>query len=266
LDEQASGTAHESLMAANRYQAEAFVLCSVHAVGWKPYDEVDKFRDARYITSSESTWPRGGVLSPGFLLSPEILNEGDAPADLFITIIWDEAPMTHRPALEAIERTLQKYLPFGGDVFLMMGDFRQVLPVVPRANRSQIVRATHKKSTLWPVFQQLALTVNMRVELARRRGGNPADIAAYSSYLMRVGDGTEPVNENHGTDLIRIPDNLLLPSHADGEPGDLTDLIGYTFGDMPAQLPPRPPLRQPHEGRHQQEHREQKQQAYDAEP
>ncbi|XP_076893330.1 uncharacterized protein LOC143545294 [Bidens hawaiensis] len=48
-------------------------------------------------------------------------------------IIWDEASMAKRQAIEAVDRTLQDIigvrLPFGGKIMVMGGDFRQVLPV-----------------------------------------------------------------------------------------------------------------------------------------
>ena len=60
-------------------------------------------------------------------------------------IIWDEAPMMHRYTFEAVDRTLQDVMcnnkPFGGKVMVLSGDFRQVLPVIPRANGAQIVAA-----------------------------------------------------------------------------------------------------------------------------
>ncbi|KAL4563839.1 hypothetical protein LXL04_027887 [Taraxacum kok-saghyz] len=49
-------------------------------------------------------------------------------------IIWDEASMAKRQAVEAFDRTMQDItgvtLPFGGKIMVMGGDFRQVLPVV----------------------------------------------------------------------------------------------------------------------------------------
>lgn len=39
--------------------------------------------------------------------------------------------------------------PFGGIVVVFSGDFRQVLPVVKRANPAAIVAITIKKSKLW---------------------------------------------------------------------------------------------------------------------
>ncbi|GBG93408.1 hypothetical protein CBR_g68871, partial [Chara braunii] len=56
-------------------------------------------------------------------------------------IVWDEAPMTHRAQLEALNVTLQDICqtdePFGGKVLLLAGDFRQVLPVVRRGTRAE---------------------------------------------------------------------------------------------------------------------------------
>jgi hypothetical protein len=56
-------------------------------------------------------------------------------------IIWDEVAITRRQAVETLDRSLQDIMdcnePFGGNVVVIGGDFRQVLPVVPRGNRAQ---------------------------------------------------------------------------------------------------------------------------------
>ena len=61
-------------------------------------------------------------------------------------IIWDEAPMCHKFSFEALDKSLKDIMhnnrPFGGKVIVFCGDFRQILPVVPRGNRSDIVHAT----------------------------------------------------------------------------------------------------------------------------
>ena len=58
-------------------------------------------------------------------------------------LIWDEAPMQRRWLMECVDRTLRKLLnndePFGGKVMVFCGDFRQVAPVIPRADFRQIV-------------------------------------------------------------------------------------------------------------------------------
>lgn len=64
-------------------------------------------------------------------------------------IIWDEAPMTHTYCFEALDRSLRDILrfsderslekPFGGKVVVFGGDFRQILPVIPKGSRRDIV-------------------------------------------------------------------------------------------------------------------------------
>jgi ATP-dependent DNA helicase PIF1 len=100
-------------------------------------------------------------------------------------IIWDEAPMQHKWVFEAVDRTLRDLTcldaPFGGKVVLLGGDFRQVLPVVPRAGKAQVVEAALNKSgALWPHVQKMQLHRNMRVERLLQQGGPDAAANARS--------------------------------------------------------------------------------------
>jgi len=90
-------------------------------------------------------------------------------------IVWDEAPMAHKHVVEAVNCTLQHVLGvvdpvlkdmfFGGKVVVMGGDFRQLLPVVPRGTRGQIVDASLKRSAiLWHNVKVRRLHENMRVQ------------------------------------------------------------------------------------------------------
>ncbi|KAF1858689.1 hypothetical protein Lal_00044722 [Lupinus albus] len=71
-------------------------------------------------------------------------------------IIWDEAPMAHKFCFEALDRSLadimgttsDESILFGGNVVVFGGDFRQILPVVPRGCCSDIVHATINSSYL----------------------------------------------------------------------------------------------------------------------
>ncbi|GMF24254.1 unnamed protein product [Phytophthora fragariaefolia] len=61
-------------------------------------------------------------------------------------IIWDEAPMTHRHAFEAVDRSLRDVLnndedPFNGKTVVLSGDFRQILPVVVRRTPAETIDA-----------------------------------------------------------------------------------------------------------------------------
>ena len=58
-------------------------------------------------------------------------------------IVWDEAPMAPKEALEAADSLLRDLMNtderFGGKVIVLGGDFRQVLPVMPHCSREDIV-------------------------------------------------------------------------------------------------------------------------------
>jgi hypothetical protein len=73
-------------------------------------------------------------------------------------IIWDEAPMMHCRAFEAVDRTLRDLMQsddaqatekiFGGKTVVLGGDFRQILPVIPKGGREDIVSASLPRSHL----------------------------------------------------------------------------------------------------------------------
>ena len=96
-------------------------------------------------------------------------------------IIWDEAPMTHRNCFEAVDSSLREILrfiasnnadkPFGGKIVVPGGDFRQILPVVAKGRREQIVESSINKSSLWKNCRVFILTKNIRLTQ------NPGDIA-----------------------------------------------------------------------------------------
>ncbi|XP_060962063.1 uncharacterized protein LOC133032209 [Cannabis sativa] len=71
-------------------------------------------------------------------------------------IIWDEAPMTRKQHIEALDKMLQDIndttLPFGGKVIVFGGDFRQVLPVVQKGTRQEQINSSLVYSYLWPTL------------------------------------------------------------------------------------------------------------------
>jgi hypothetical protein len=116
-------------------------------------------------------------------------------------IIWDEVAMTKRQAVEALDRSLQDITGcrshFGGKVIVFGGDFRQVLPVVRRGTRAQIVNACLQKSYLWKDIKQIKLQRNMRAQ---------AD-PWFSDFLLRIGNGTE---ESIGENYVRLPEEIVI--------------------------------------------------------
>ncbi|KAK9684271.1 hypothetical protein RND81_10G198000 [Saponaria officinalis] len=64
-------------------------------------------------------------------------------------VIWDEAPMVHKHAFEAVDRAFRdimhlddpmaKEKVFGGKTIVLGGDFRQILPAVPHKGRAALL-------------------------------------------------------------------------------------------------------------------------------
>jgi hypothetical protein len=83
-------------------------------------------------------------------------------------VIWDEAFMTHRMTFEALDRTFRNLfetnlatnasLPFGGNVVVLGGDPRQILPFVEGGTRPQIIDVAIVNSPLWSSIHILKLT------------------------------------------------------------------------------------------------------------
>ncbi|UYV62945.1 hypothetical protein LAZ67_2002573 [Cordylochernes scorpioides] len=103
-------------------------------------------------------------------------------------LVWDECTMAHKIALEALDRTLQDIRddpqPMGGLVVLLVGDFRQTLPVVTRGTPADELNACLKSSYLWSHIVKMHLTVNMRVQLH-----NDTTAAQFADVLLKIGEG-----------------------------------------------------------------------------
>ncbi|KAM3238569.1 hypothetical protein P3L10_013602 [Capsicum annuum] len=88
-------------------------------------------------------------------------------------IIWDKAPMMHKYYFEALDKTLRDILkfentsnldrPFEGKTVVLGGDFRQILPVITKGTRQDIINATLNSSFLWPHCEILKAMRNIRL-------------------------------------------------------------------------------------------------------
>ena len=82
--------------------------------------------------------------------------------------------MLHRFGFEALNRSMRdimsqlnsKYanVPFGNKIIVLGGDFRQILHVIKKGTRSDIVKACINKSYLWEHVKICKFTINMRVQ------------------------------------------------------------------------------------------------------
>jgi ATP-dependent DNA helicase PIF1 len=143
-------------------------------------------------------------------------------------IIWDEAPMMHRHCFEAVDRTFKDIMkdksnPFGGKVVVLGGDFRQILPVIPKGTRHEIVKATINSSPLWSQCQILTLTTNMRL-LSGHTGAELEERHRFSEWILGIGEGSiGDADEDYIK--VQMPHDLLIP--ATGDP--MADIVKTTI-------------------------------------
>lgn len=149
-------------------------------------------------------------------------------------IIWDEAPMTHKYCFQALDRTLKDIMSeytdsdkiFGGKVVVFGGDFRQILLVVPRANRSEIVNSSINPSNIWDHCEVLTLTKNMRLQCGSS-DSEKHETVEFSKWILDVGEGK--INEpNDGVADIQIPDELLIKDFEHPIPA----IVNSTYPDL----------------------------------
>ncbi|KAK7273568.1 hypothetical protein RIF29_14624 [Crotalaria pallida] len=171
------------------------------------------------------------------------IKQGGLKAELLCAaslIIWDEAPMINRWGLEAFDRTMRdimRYnnassvdLPFGGKTVVLGGDFRQILPVIPRGNRADVVMATINSSFLWRYCTILRLRVNMRL----RSIDDDVDFQknrAFGQWLLAIGDG-KLGNGIDGDALVEIPPQHLISSSLDS----IKDIVDVIYPDLVSNM------------------------------
>ncbi|KAJ8892611.1 hypothetical protein PR048_005192 [Dryococelus australis] len=119
-------------------------------------------------------------------------------------IVWDECTMSHKRAVEALNRSLQvirgNRALMGGVVSLLAGDFRQTLPVIERGTPADEMNACLKASPLWAMVEKLHLITNMRVHLY-----NDLESDAYAHQLLEVGEGRL---EKDAREMIEFANNF----------------------------------------------------------
>nr|XP_029145225.1 uncharacterized protein LOC112718243 [Arachis hypogaea] len=154
------------------------------------------------------------------------IKQGSALAELLIKtklIIWDEAPMVNRFCIEALDRTMRDILrfnnkdsleqPFGGKTIVFGGDFRQILPVIPKGSRQEIVNATINSSYLWDDCKLLTLSKNMRLK-SSDLNSRSSELKEFADWILSIGDGSQGSRSNTGEKVV-IPDDILVSDWVD---------------------------------------------------
>ncbi|OWZ11992.1 Helitron helicase [Phytophthora megakarya] len=122
-------------------------------------------------------------------------------------IIWDAVPLMDRGFFKAVARVVRDIMknesePSGGKVIVFSGCHRQILPVLKDATRAETIAACFKSSNL------------------------AADLAKFSEFLLQIGEGRYPVNEDiNEVDICLLHDMCVFPEPLEvppvlGEPRD----------------------------------------------
>ena len=159
-------------------------------------------------------------------------------------IIWDEASMIRSDALKAVDRTFRDLMriddpvldeiPFGGKMIVFGGNFRQVLPVIPRGSKLDIISQCVNQMDLWKEVLRLPLTENMRVNQALTT--NDPELArhlqSFTEFLLSIGNGTAPTIMDPV--YTRLPDEMILPTN---EYSELSRVVYNNFTTPEDSMP-----------------------------
>ncbi|GKF26829.1 hypothetical protein Tco_0082723 [Tanacetum coccineum] len=134
-------------------------------------------------------------------------------------IIWDEAPLQHRHALEAVDRTFR-------DICWLDNP-----NVDNQVFGGKVVVLVNKSSSVWDYCKVFVLSINMRLRDPIVDVTNEDEMLRFHNWLIAMGDGRFPSIALDGEDdatWITIPEDLLIP--VDDNPAGA--IVSSTFPDL----------------------------------
>ncbi|XP_031258530.1 ATP-dependent DNA helicase PIF1-like [Pistacia vera] len=152
-------------------------------------------------------------------------------------IIWDEAPMANKYCFEALNKTLKDILSkkyqsnvdktFGGLTVALGGDFRQILPVIPKRKKHDIIQAFLSSSSLWKHVTVFTLIENMRLKTNLVNPMKLDNLKAFDKWLLNIREGRDVAEDES---YIQIPKDLKIDQHASHE----ETIMNAIFPDLSA--------------------------------
>jgi hypothetical protein len=150
------------------------------------------------------------------------LQDNDSRADYLREasfIVWDELPMANVSILNAVDQLMRRIMqidcPFGGKVFIGIGDFRQVGPVVKNGGPTACFLASVLSSPLWKLFRIHSLTAPIR------NAGDPE----FADFIDSIGEDISGSRVNlhpflyHSTEIDDVR-NHIFPSSILAQPSE----------------------------------------------
>ena len=125
--------------------------------------------------------------------------------------------MQHRHIMETVDRSFRDICdsdkPFGGHTVVFGGDFQQILPVIVKGSRPQIVGACIQCSILWRSITILHLHQNMRLNTHIQAE------AEFATWQLEVGQGKHMDQQS----------NISLPNHFKCRENTMASLIDSIY-------------------------------------
>ncbi|XP_020999382.2 uncharacterized protein LOC110281456 [Arachis duranensis] len=115
---------------------------------------------------------------------------------------------------------------FGGKIVVLRGDFRQILPVIPKGSRHDILASAINSSHLWLFCKVLKLHTNIRL-LMSSSNQDDGEMKIFANWILDVGNGN--IGSVVGDELeVKIPNDLLITTTDD----PLSHLVDFAYPNL----------------------------------
>ena len=115
-------------------------------------------------------------------------------------IIWDEIFASKEGHVDCVYNLCSFHFRtsevFWGKKIVFSGDFRQTLPIIPGAYKTQIIRSTIKYCNFWRYVTKFALHENLRAGPENQ---------VFAEFLLQVGNGTLSRDDIH---IVTLPNEV----------------------------------------------------------
>jgi len=154
-------------------------------------------------------------------------------------IVWAEATMAHRHTFEAVKRSIKYTIgdeAAGRITWLLCGAFVQIPPVVRRGSDHLIVRASIRKSSMWPDFTVIELSTNMQVQwcLEAENVKESRLLESWAEWLLADGRGTVKAARNTPDTFEAVSEDESEEEEAPAEASLVAMLDADLYGALPS--------------------------------
>ncbi|XP_074337283.1 uncharacterized protein LOC141674478 [Apium graveolens] len=128
-----------------------------------------------------------------------------------------------------------KNIPFGGITVVFGGNFRQILHVIPKASRTEIVQSSVNQSSLWNHCKVFVFHQNMRLGCGKNAEENQK-ITEFAKWVLDVGDGK--VQNIHPDNIYKDPEIIIPRKYlVEKKTNTVKYIVDITYPDFTKNYP-----------------------------